>query len=205
VEAVAIASAQTCASAARDTIRLIHTHHQSRLLNSLWYNLHCKKKFDFHQHYYAANDSSLDIFTSLGVLLAVQKLSTERLDDLNLKDNEKETLDMGMDFLRSASDVSSLAARYVEMLQRVRTRVDEFPIKTPRQSQMEEDRRISRPNAGNSSETPLASTTMSQLWPFGGAEDSEDILAQLDMESVFLDFDNLLHGTGLPRDFISSQ
>lgn len=39
--AVAIASARSCIASARETIRLIYTQYHRRLLNSLWYNLHC--------------------------------------------------------------------------------------------------------------------------------------------------------------------
>lgn len=39
---VALASSRVCTSAARETIRLIHLYYDKQLLNSLWYNLHCK-------------------------------------------------------------------------------------------------------------------------------------------------------------------
>ena len=39
---VALSASQICMSAARETIRLIHLHYDKQLLNSLWYNLHCK-------------------------------------------------------------------------------------------------------------------------------------------------------------------
>jgi hypothetical protein len=42
MRAGALASSQACVSAATETIRLIHDSYNRRLLNSLWYNLHCK-------------------------------------------------------------------------------------------------------------------------------------------------------------------
>ncbi len=42
MRAGAIASSRVCVSAAQETIQLIHQGYNRQLLNSLWYNLHCK-------------------------------------------------------------------------------------------------------------------------------------------------------------------
>lgn len=42
LRAVGVASAKACLSAARDAIWLINEQYEHKLLNSLWYNLHCK-------------------------------------------------------------------------------------------------------------------------------------------------------------------
>jgi hypothetical protein len=39
---IAIAGSQTCIYAARQTLQMISHQYHRRLLNSLWYNLHCR-------------------------------------------------------------------------------------------------------------------------------------------------------------------
>ncbi len=62
-----------------------------------------------------------DVFTAMGVLLALQAMDRTRLELLG-DTYQDDTLEMGMAFLRAASSKSNLAARYVDLLQRIRKR-----------------------------------------------------------------------------------
>src|SRR5258706_13103271 len=53
----------------------------------------------------------------MGVLLSVQTMDQARLDALN-QSYEEEILECGMEFLKAASSASTLAAKYVAMLER---------------------------------------------------------------------------------------
>jgi hypothetical protein len=55
----------------------------------------------------------------MGVLLILQTMDKARFDSLG-QNYEEETLKRGMEFLKAAGNTSSLAARYVAMLQRIR-------------------------------------------------------------------------------------
>ncbi|KEF62713.1 uncharacterized protein A1O9_00686 [Exophiala aquamarina CBS 119918] len=95
---IALASSQVCVAAARETIQLIHQNFHRRLLNPLWYNLHY-------------------VFTSLGVLITVQGLEKAARELLS-SDEDVGILNVGIEFLRSASSHSFLASRYLALLPR---------------------------------------------------------------------------------------
>lgn len=126
LKVVSIASAKTCLSAARDAIRLINEQYEHNLLNSLWYNLHCKHRSGLvllsrtghHAPPVCHNDSFLDVFTAIGVLLYLQTLEKSKLDMLD-QPSDDQSLECGMSFLRMASRSSKLAARYLSMLEHI--------------------------------------------------------------------------------------
>ncbi|KAL2004460.1 hypothetical protein VTN00DRAFT_3489 [Thermoascus crustaceus] len=176
---VTIAGSQTCISAARQTIRLICTEYHRHLLNSLWYNLHY-------------------VFTAMGVLLTLQTMDKARLKLLGYEDEEEDTLEYGMEFLRRASRTctSSLASRYVGMLEHIHNRAkktSDVMGGSPRRN-------------GSSDESSQADdnrTLRASLHPEGqpalpGKLDT--FCTTLDLDGV--DFSDLLYGTGLPQDLL---
>ncbi|KAH8802462.1 fungal-specific transcription factor domain-containing protein [Xylogone sp. PMI_703] len=100
---VAIAGSRACISAAQETIRLIYTKYHRRQLNSLCYNLHY-------------------IFVSMGVLLHLHTMDKAKLQLLCFEP-ENGALELGMEFLKMASKSSTLAAKYIALIQRVRAQI----------------------------------------------------------------------------------
>ncbi|KIW04931.1 uncharacterized protein PV09_04099 [Verruconis gallopava] len=94
---LAIASSKICIATASKTVQLVYAQYNQQLLNSLWYNLHY-------------------MFTAMGVLLTVYTLDRS-LQEFLQPLPDPTVLDHGMDFLRSASHISTLAGRYVKMLE----------------------------------------------------------------------------------------
>ncbi|OAA63410.1 Transcription factor [Niveomyces insectorum RCEF 264] len=175
-QAVAVASSRACISAARTTIRLIHSQYRHRLLNSLWYNLHY-------------------VFTSMGVLLALRTLDTQKMEALG-ETHEDDTLDLGMDFLRAASTTSALAARYTSMLQRIRTRpIDDAATGPPQAAAGPEPTdNIHAPPL------PLDPQNGTTPWLLGPSDDLGFF-----GDPALVDLNDLLFGTGLPRDLLSTE
>ncbi|KAK7892773.1 hypothetical protein LTR67_007010 [Exophiala xenobiotica] len=174
-QAVAVASSRCCIAAARDTIKTIHREYSRRLLNSLWYSLHY-------------------VFTAMGVLLALQAMDRTRLELLG-DTYQDDTLEMGMSFLRAASSKSNLAARYVDLLQRIRKRPnDQYSIHAaPRDN-------LITIQDGIDTDPSLPALPEGDLWLDRG---QNELGSSLNLD--FLDFDDLLYGTGLPRDLLGQD
>jgi len=151
-------------------------------LNSLWYNLHY-------------------VFTSMGVLLTLQTMDKARLESLG-QNYEEETLEWGMEFLKAASSTNTLAARYVTMLQRLRSR--EKNLDTLRGSMPENGGESSAIRNGNAPEILLTETDET-AWLPRRQDNCEGMQFQPAIDSEFADFNYLLCGTGLPWDFISGE
>ena len=135
-----------------------------------------------------------DVFTAMGVLLALQAMDSTRLEFLG-DTYQDDTLEMGMAFLRAASSKSNLAARYVDLLQRIRKRPnDQYSTHTaPRDN-------IITIQDGIGADPSLPALPEGDLWLDRGQNELESGL-NLD----FLDFDDLLYGTGLPRDLLGQD
>ncbi|KAH8805132.1 fungal-specific transcription factor domain-containing protein [Xylogone sp. PMI_703] len=174
LRSIAIAGSQTCIYAARETVKIIHSHYHCGHLNSLWYNLHY-------------------IFTSMGVLLHVQSMDKQRLEMLGIQP-DIETLDCGMEFLRSAANTSSLAAKYVMMLQHVRNRTKTDNANNG--SMLGLDSQMSNLNTPHMQ--PLSSEQL-QLQ----AQELRNPLGDIDLDGM--NFDDFLLGTGLPQDVLSFE
>jgi hypothetical protein len=140
------------------------------------------------------------VFTSMGVLLSLQSVDRAKLDALGLK-YEEETLKWGMDFLKAASSGNTAAARYVRMLQKLQRRPGAHDY-APTNGGDFGTPAIYR--HGNVAEEHLELVDDAP-WMSGRQDDSDGNRFPPSMNIDFLDFDDLLSGTGLPRDFISDQ
>lgn len=173
---IAIAGSQTCIYAARQTVRMIYSQYRAGLLNSIWYSLHY-------------------VFTSMGVLLHVQTMDKERLNMLG-HDAEQETLRCGMEFLKTASHTSHLAARYVSMLERVGSKMgrDRSNGSTVREGNI--GIAPSQANVVEVSQGPAETES-----PQFQSNDERQYSSGIDLDGM--NFDDLLFGTGLPLDVLS--
>lgn len=215
---VALSSSRVCVAAARETIRLIHLHYDKQLLNSLWYNLHCKWLTSTQPQQRTRTDglTVADIFTSLGVLVTVQTMEASLKEQLSSVE-DAQALHCGMEFLRSASRNSILASRYISMLSK--------PNKTPRAQspnrsdhilQSQEQGQRSELNNGSigtavgNEEIPATDTSVvaqngvqPQLSEQDGLDGVYDDLDFAHLDSMYL-YD-LLFGTGLPQEVLSTD
>lgn len=183
--AVAIASCRVCLSTARQVIEVVHKHHHRRMLNSLWYSLHY-------------------VFTAMGVLLSLRTMDKTRLDAIREGQDDR-ALELGMEFLRAASRISTLAARYVAMLKRIWTgsatdgkHSNHIAYPSQRSSPRPVD--PTGPDAAPTTGSAALITHDGAAWSM----DPPDDLVFDDLGTI--DFNNdLLFGTGLPRDLLSTD
>ncbi|OQV11205.1 Fungal specific transcription factor domain-containing protein [Cladophialophora immunda] len=174
VRAIAVAGSQMCLAAARQTIRMIHEQYHRQLLNPLWYNLHY-------------------IFTSMGVLLHVRNMDKSKAEVIEPEQRGEtvDALDCGMDFLKKASQISPLAARYVKMLQYIRDVVDQGTARPSRK----DGSKLSGGGGGGSVLYPnyAALAQGQELWPDLASWQTQRFLTEeeidlngVDLESFFL-------------------
>jgi hypothetical protein len=105
-----------------------------------------------------------------------------------------DSLELGMEFLKAASDTSTLAARYLILLERIQTH--KSGRETPLPGQAPGQGYPNQQQADNAAPAlPSADRT-----PWQRPDD-----AQLTLSSDFPDYDDLLFGTGLPRDLLSAD
>ncbi|KAJ9499212.1 hypothetical protein H2202_005369 [Exophiala xenobiotica] len=130
----------------------------------------------------------------MGVLLALQAMDRTRLELLG-DTYQDDSLEMGMSFLRAASSKSNLAARYVDLLQRIRKRPnDQYSIHTaPRDN-------LITIQDGIGTDPSLPALPEGDPWLDRG---QNELGSSLNLD--FLDFDDLLYGTGLPRDLLGQD
>lgn len=181
--AVAIASCRVCLDTARQVIEVIHENHHRRMLNSLWYSLHY-------------------VFTAMGVLLSLRTMDKAKLEAIGEtgRDDDR-ALELGMEFLRAASRISTLAARYVAMLRRIwRGAADGSDggfITTSRKE-------VSPPPAVTvAAGRTVASQNESGISPL--SMDPPGSLALFDDVGIGSFDHDLLFGTGLPRDLLTTD
>ena len=145
----------------------------------------------------------------MGVLLSLQTMDKEKLEAFGETCHD-DTLELGMDFLREASATSTLAARYVAMLQRIRTAPTDAAVTTV--AEQTPATMTTEPAVGQGQTTHPHHGTPDGIGtsPFtanaGGTwlpRPPDDF--QLFGDSGPLDFNDLLFGTGLPRDFLSTD
>lgn len=158
----------------------------------------------------------------MGVLMTLQSLEGAKLAALEVKP-DIETLGWGMEFLQATSNQSPLSARYVAMLQKMRRK----PIETPRQAPVPVPQPIlnppvSGPNptgiiqinqnnnilmAGNGQPGNMSITEQHQY--MGGYEPTwqfrPEQMEYVPFDPDYMVFNDFLSGTGLPRDFLSTQ
>ncbi|OIW26954.1 hypothetical protein CONLIGDRAFT_580431 [Coniochaeta ligniaria NRRL 30616] len=179
--AVVIASCRACVTIAREVIEVIHGR---RLFNSLWYNLHY-------------------VFTSMGVLLSLQTMDKTRLESLGETRGQDSALELGMEYLKAASRVSTLAARYVGMLERIRMApsTDSTSTKASQLLRGQEEVALTSSLADDTGIASRLPNTQDQQGLYSSLND----MPMFD-DSGLIDFNNdLLFGTGLPRDLLSSD
>jgi hypothetical protein len=122
----------------------------------------------------------------MGVLLHLYSMDKSKLELLGYKQEDK-ILEWGMEFLKAASTTSTLAARYVTMLQGVRPKMGQNSV--PSGLEHREDVVI----------MPQPPTTSGmQQWRLNELHNAG---GELDLDGM--NFDDLLFGTGLPQDIIS--
>jgi hypothetical protein len=135
----------------------------------------------------------------MGVLLHVQMMDKSRLKLLG-QELEQETLECGMEFLKSAGNTSNLAAKYVTMLQRVRNQTKQGSQDNVQSNRMHGNGFglvAQQTNNLEASQSPLTSTAQPQLQAHGQQNPQGDV----DLDGM--NFDDLLFGTGLPQDVLS--
>lgn len=138
----------------------------------------------------------------MGVLLSLQTMDKAKLEHLGETRGQDSALELGMEYLKAASRVSTLAARYVAMLERIRTvpSTDSTSAKTSQLSRGQEEGALASSRADD---TDIPSRLAAQDQP--GLYSSLNDLPMFD-DSGLLDFNNdLLFGTGLPRDLLTSD
>jgi hypothetical protein len=135
----------------------------------------------------------------MGVLLSLQTMDRAKLEMLNQR-YEEQTLEWGMEFLKAASSGSTLAARYVALLQRFWNppRAHDTTAGDGRENQ-------AMARTGSTMEDPPMFTEDATWLSAGRQDESDGIRFQPTIDADFVDFDDLLMGTGLPRDFIAGQ
>lgn len=133
----------------------------------------------------------------MGVLLTLQTLDNARLKLLGYED-EEDTLEYGMEFLRRASRTrtSSLASRYVGMLEHIHNRAKKTSDVVGGSSRR-------NGSADESSQADDNRTLRASLHPEGQPPSPgklDGFGTALDLDGV--DFSDLLYGTGLPQDLL---
>ncbi|PVH72195.1 hypothetical protein DL98DRAFT_611637 [Cadophora sp. DSE1049] len=171
--AIAIAGVQTCILAARQSVRMICDLYHRGLLNSSWYNL-----------YY--------MFTSIGVLLHVQTMDSSTLALLG-NPQDQTSIECGMEFVQAAAQNSSLATRYITMLNRF---LDKSSQSHRQGQQVWRNGPSSRPSPKDG-QAMGESCTPSMPAPAGDL----DINTDIDIDDFI--FDDLLFQTGMPVDISS--
>ena len=138
----------------------------------------------------------------MGVLLSLQTMDKTKLESLGETRGQDRALELGMEYLKAASRFSTLSKRYVEMLERIRTTpsTDSTATKTGQVSSGQEETQSSSSNLDDAA-------TFSRL-PNAQEQEAFGPLDDLPMihGSGLMDLNNdLLFGTGLPRDLLSSD
>jgi len=134
----------------------------------------------------------------------LQKIDKERLQALGA-DYEEECLEKGMDFLKAAGNSNALAARYVTMLQRLRSPEKHAELAA---TAMPENNQV--PMMGNPVSTdgilPYNDADNGSWYVRNhGSDDYDGFQYQPVIGSEFMDFNDLLSGTGLPRDLMPAE
>lgn len=136
----------------------------------------------------------------MGVLLSLQTMEKSKLEAFGGSCHD-DTLELGMEFLRAASATSTLAARYVAMLRRIRTGPADAMTATVGPTTNAAGQGTSTPHVGT-----IDGISASTFPADGGTwlpRPADDF--QMFGDSGLVDFNDLLFGTGLPRDLISSD
>lgn len=136
----------------------------------------------------------------MGVLLSLQNMERAKLVALG-ESSHDDTLELGMDFLRAASATSTLAARYVAMLRRIRTRPTDAATTPAVGHQLGASCQGTVVDSINASLFPASQEGDSWLPRSPG--DHFGILGDPALSVV--DFNDLHFGTGLPRDLLSTD
>lgn len=136
----------------------------------------------------------------MGVLLTLQTMEKARFELLG-QDYEEETLKQGMEFLKEAGSTSVLAARYVAMLQSLRKQRKRSDLSRP---MPETGRKTPDIRNGNTLEG-LLSNPQGSYWPTRTQYDDEGMEFQSLFGTEFMDYNDLLSETGLPRDFMDNN
>jgi hypothetical protein len=128
VSAIAISGSQACLAAARQIIYMIGEQYHQRTLDSLFCNLHCRlPQFALVHPYAYWHRYTVDIFMSMEVLLCVRNMDQSKIKMID-SEQQLETadaLECGMDILKTASQTSPLAAKYMKTLQDLRETTDQ--------------------------------------------------------------------------------
>lgn len=125
-----------------------------------------------------------------------------KLELLGEKRGQDSALELGMEYLQAASRVSTLAARYVRMLKHMET-VPSTDASVTKTSHVHQGQEAIPPTPSRASNTAAPSQV---AYPqehalYGALND----VPMFDDPGV-IDFnDDLLFGTGLPRDFLTSD
>jgi hypothetical protein len=154
------------------------------MLNSLWYSLHY-------------------VFTAMGVLLSLRTMDKAKLEAIGEtgRDDDR-ALELGMEFLRAASRISTLAARYVTMLRRIRRGSEDGDGQVIAMSRREVSTSPATVFAAAGRTVP--SQMDSRMTPLSMDHPPDSMPLFDDMGLGSFDHD-LLFGTGLPRDLLTTD
>ena len=106
-----------------------------------------------------------------------------------------ETLELGMEFLKASSGTSTLAARYLILLERIQTRGNGRQAHQPGQVFTQDH--LAGTQSGNLD--PILLSADGIPWQRPQNDD------QPTLSSDLVGFDDLLFGTGLPRELLSTD
>lgn len=136
----------------------------------------------------------------MGVLLTLHFMEPAKRDKLEHYEqyHADDTLDLGMEFLETASSVSALAGRYVELLRNIRgngkANEEEQLMAEPHRNQGSPDAALDF-----AAQSQMAGARDNGLWSPRPSDLSQDVIY-----TDFSEFNGLLYGTGLPRDLLPS-
>lgn len=146
----------------------------------------------------------IDVFSSIGVLLAARTLGLCTSQDA-LKTADVTILKCGMSFLRSVSEHSVLAERYVSLLERYQSAFDENPT-MPTAGRISSET-TSGPNTGSEERGHMPEPPADSLHP-GFLPDAclDNFGVTNGIENIqFPDPNHFLFGMGLPQEFLSTD
>lgn len=130
----------------------------------------------------------------MGVLLYLQSMDESKRESID-QDKNDNSLHLGMQFLSAASSTSTLAARYVKTLRRIQDQPGESNNSNPVPSHDHSTFASNDfENAGDITLTNEPSWMMRR-------QQTNDALHDWDLTGI----DDLLYGTGLPRDLLSTD
>lgn len=191
VQNLASLCARRCLSVARETVQQVYILYPQKMLHSMWYILHCGSHTIDQSR--TRTDFRSDMFSAVGVLLSSQTLGISTASG-SAQTSDAAVLDEGMGFFRLAGQHSSLAQRYLLLLEKFRARGNLQPSRDSGPAQ------YGTPNAEN------VYTPGNYFFGEAGEPSEATRQAAFDPTRVsFPDPNDFLFGMGLPQDLLTTD